>query len=213
MMVDAATRDGVTGNRALSGDRPSECGSRSGPRWHVVQTHQGAEAVAVSELANQHFASLLPLRIYEPEAEQPNAPRRHRKRSVLPRFLPAFPGYIFVLFDAQRQPWRSIHNTRGVKRLFSYDPERPIPVPVGVVERLMANLSRNLIPTVRKHMAQPDAEPIPLGAIVTMLAGPFARHDAICIRADDRGGYLRVQMLATGWEIEVQRVDVAALGA
>ncbi len=211
MMVDTATRNRVGGEIALSGVRPSECGSRSAPRWHVVQTHPGAEPLAVTELANQHIASLLPLRIHEPEPDAPNAPRRHRKRSTLPRFGPAFPGYIFALFDVGADRWRSIHSTRGVKRLFSYDPERPIPVPIGVVERIMANLSRNLIPVVSRHMPRPNAAPIPLGAIVTLIAEPFARQDAICIRSDDRGGCIRVQMLATGWEVEVSRDAVVAL--
>lgn len=210
-MVDSGARNRIGGEEALSGARPLECGSRSGPRWHVAQTHPGAEALAVSELANQHFASLLPLRIHEPQPEAPNAPRRHRKRNSLPRFGPAFPTYLFVLFDVARQPWRTIHSTRGVKRLFSYDPERPIPVPVGVVERLMAQLARNQIPVLSRHMPQPDAAPVPLGAIVTIMAEPFARQDAICIRSDDRAGCIRVQILATGWEVEVRRGDVVAL--
>lgn len=205
--LDSPSVDSVTTGYALSGARPSECGSHSGARWYVAQTHRGAERLAVEELANQHFATLLPMRLIMPQPRDPAAPRRHRRQDDLPRVSPAFPGYLFVLFDQHAQPWRSIHSTRGIKRLFSTAPERPTPVPVGVVERLMAGLTKSLA------MALPtdDAEPIPEGAICLVLAGPFARQEGVCIRSGR--GTVRLRMLAAGWDLDLRRDQVEVVPA
>jgi transcription antitermination factor NusG len=173
----------------------------------VLQTHRGAEALVVEELANQNFASLLPTQRLDPKPDLPGAPRRHRKRHELPRLAPAFPGYLFVLFDRASQPWRAIHSTRGVKRLFSTAPEAPTPVPVGVVERLMARLSKSLALSMP---GGPD-EALCDGAIVTVLAGPFERQEAIVIRGSVQRGEVRVRLLASGWEADVTRGIVAVV--
>lgn len=51
---------------------------------------------------------------------------------------PFFPGYLFVELDLPNQDWGSIGRTQGVKRLLSTPEHRPLPVPVGFVEALMA---------------------------------------------------------------------------
>jgi transcription antitermination factor NusG len=204
--LDAPRADHVTDKGALSGARPSECGSHSGARWYVVQTHRGAERTAVIELANQDFAALLPLRRIDPKPADPSAPRRHRKRDELPTVAPAFPGYLFVLFDQAAQPWRAIHSTRGVKRLFSITPERPTPVPVGVVERLMARLAKDMV----AKLPTEAGDPIPEGAIVTVLSGPFAGQEGVCIHGNGR--HVRLRMLASGWDLEMPRFEVDLVG-
>lgn len=202
-MVDSPARDSLMGEQALSGARPSECGSRSGPRWYVLQTHRGAEPLAVEELSNQNFATLLPLRRIGPDEPAPHQPRKHRRRAHFARFAAAFPGYLFVLFDMDRQPWRAIHSTRGIKRLFSYADERPIPVPVGVVEGMMARMSRNMLPTLTIR----EDDPLDDGVIVTVTS--MGGQPALVVRGALKAGCVRVQMLATGWPAEVPRSMVA----
>jgi transcription antitermination factor NusG len=184
---------------------PLRCGSHAGPRWHVVQTHRGAESLVVDELANQGFSTLCPLRRIDPDDQKPGQPRRHRKRQRFARFGAAFPGYLFVLFDQHSQPWRCIHSTRGVKRLFSWDEERPIPVPVGVVERLMVAMSRNIMPVI-----DPEAhEDLADGAIVDIIGTALAGQAAVVLRGKVHAGAVSVQILATGWVAEVPRECVA----
>lgn len=204
-VLDTSSGGRVPDGHALPGVRPLECGSHSGPRWYVVQTHRGAERLAVLELANQDFPTLLPLRCLAPKPDEPSGPRRHRRREAAPRIVPAFPGYLFVLFDQAAQPWRRIHGTRGVRRLFSTSPERPTPVPVGVVERLMAKLSAQNIADVPLSEA---GDPVPDGAIVTVLSGPFVRQQAICIRSAARNTVVVVRLLTLGWDVELPRSEV-----
>lgn len=204
MALDTTRRDTLLDNQALSGARPSECGSRFGPRWYVVQTYRGEERLAVEELANQNFATLLPLRRREPCPVDPGAPRQHRKRDDRPPYTAAFPGYLFVLFDVAVDPWRCIHSTRGVKRLFSIREDRPVPVPVGVVERLMARLSKGLV----MHLPTEPAEPIPDGALVHVLSGPFLGQQGVCLRSDARAGTVRLRLLTSAWDVDIARAEV-----
>ena len=46
---------------------------------------------------------------------------------------PFFPRYLFVGFDPHVDPWGAIRHTRGVCALIRHAPDRPTPVPVGVV--------------------------------------------------------------------------------
>lgn len=192
--VDTANPDPLARSQVLPGSRPAECGSRMGPRWYVVQTHPGAERRAIIELANQDFAAVTPMRRIDPLPPIPGAARSHRKPGQ-PTLRPYCPGYVFVLFDQDVQPWRAIHNTRGVKRLFSYDPERPIPVKVGVIERLMVEMSRSIagvIPTAA------DTDPLPPGIIVRVLT-PGMRGEMALVMPERKPGLQRVQMLRNGF--------------
>lgn len=62
----------------------------------------------------------------------------HGRRSSEPVIRPLFPGYLFVELDLSTQDWGSIGRTQGVKRLLSTPELRPLPVPIGFVEGLMA---------------------------------------------------------------------------
>ena len=49
---------------------------------------------------------------------------------------PLFPSYIFVALNLDVDPWRSVNGTFGVTRLIMAQ-DRPLPVPVGIVETLI----------------------------------------------------------------------------
>jgi len=49
----------------------------------------------------------------------------------------SFPEYLFVILDLGRDRWLSIRSTIGISSLFTCD-GRPVPVPAGVVEALIA---------------------------------------------------------------------------
>ncbi len=83
--------------------------------WHVCRTKSQQEPRAAVELANQDFRVFLPVLASKP----------------------MFPGYIFVQFDRDRDPWGKIKNTRGCIDLLGCG-FIPANVPDPVIEALMA---------------------------------------------------------------------------
>ena len=118
-------------------------------------------------------------------------------RSFLPRFhkivrharqlreviAPVFPGYIFIVFDPERDRWRSINGTFGVARLVIAH-QRPTPVPKGVIEGLLASLDHAGLVRFDDGL-QP-------GQSVRVIGGPFAEALGMLQRLDAKG---RVQVL------------------
>jgi len=94
--------------------------------WYVVFTHPNGEETAALHLRRQGFATYLPRRW---------AMRRHARRQERVA-RPLFPRYLFVSLDITMQRWRSVHSTVGVTRLVCRG-DTPVPVPKGVVERLI----------------------------------------------------------------------------
>src|SRR5262249_11509684 len=90
--------------------------------------------------------------------------------------------YLFVVLDLKRDPWLSVRSTVGVSRLFTQD-GRPVPVPVGIVEALIAQSDGNL--------TRLDVNLVK-GQQVRILSGPFANFIGTLERLDDAG---RVQVL------------------
>lgn len=97
--------------------------------WHVVHTQPNGEERAVANLARQGFTSFLP--VYRRRI------RHARRVSLVAR--PLFPRYLFVQFDADAAPWRSISGTFGVSNLLCRG-ERPLAVPAGVVEAIQTRV-------------------------------------------------------------------------
>jgi transcriptional antiterminator RfaH len=97
-------------------------------RWYVVQTQSRAEERALWHLENQGFQCFLP-------RFRKQTRHARRSRSVLE---PLFPRYLFAQIDLNATAWRSINGTRGVVALLANGP-KPMPVPEGMVERLMAD--------------------------------------------------------------------------
>jgi transcriptional antiterminator RfaH len=95
--------------------------------WYVVHTQPRAEDRAFWHLRNQGFDCFVP---------RCRRTRRHARRTdtVLE---PLFPRYLFARFDADASRWLAINGTRGVVHLLT-DGKRPLPVPGGVVEKLLA---------------------------------------------------------------------------
>ena len=95
-------------------------------QWYVAQTLHHREKVAELHLRAQGFRSFFP---------QFRRTVRHA-RKLREVVAPVFPGYIFVIFDAERDRWHSINGTVGVARLLTAL-KRPVPVPGDVVQALI----------------------------------------------------------------------------
>jgi hypothetical protein len=97
----------------------------AGERWYVACSLQRQEAKAELNLLRQGFRAFSP--------RMTKTVRRARKlRGVRGA---AFPSYMFVLLDLDRDLWRSINGTFGVASLMAR--ERPQAGPFGVVEQLL----------------------------------------------------------------------------
>ena len=129
--------------------------SDTGARWYLVHAQTGREAVAQVNLRRQSYQTFLPsgLRTI-----------RHA-RKLRTEESAYFPGYLFVSLDLATQQWRPINGTFGVVRLLATN-ACPMPVPIGVVEQLIAVASPSGLLDVWPSLAAGDP--------VRLIAGPFA---------------------------------------
>lgn len=141
-------------------------------RYYVAQTNPGAEQLARGELAKAGFEAVFLTRIYE-TAPDPVRPWRGGAQ----RQTPLFPGYLFITLDLAVQGWRVAASRRGVHRLLGQSPERPEPVPVGVVEGLYAAWRGGAYDERRNRVALPRVE---IGQEGRLVDGHFAGRAGIC---------------------------------
>lgn len=154
-------------------------------RWYVAQTQTHAEERARLNLQRQGFRTYLPR--YHRE-------RRHARRRDVVR-APLFPGYIFVQFDIDAAPWRSINGTFGVARLICHG-ERPAAVPEGIVEELAARENHEgLIPLQPRRFKKGESLRIVSGALADCLGlfEAMADRDRVILLLDLLGRKVRVQ--------------------
>jgi len=123
-------------------------------RWFLVHTQPNSESKAELHLNGQGFRTFCP---------HVRKTIRHARQLRTVR-APLFPRYLFVGLDLERDRWLSVRSTIGVSHLFICD-GRPVPVPVGIVESLVARSDGNL--------TRLDGGLV-IGQSVRILSGPFA---------------------------------------
>jgi len=141
-------------------------------RWFLVHTLPNGERKAEFHLGAQGF------RAYYPQIEKTI---RHARQLRTVR-APLFARYLFVTLNLERDRWLSVRSTIGVSRLFTQN-GRPVPVPVGIVESLLARSDGQLM-RLDSGLVE--------GQMVKILSGPFAEFVGPLQRLDDTG---RVQVL------------------
>ena len=151
----------------------------------VVTTLDGGRH---QNLARQRFAGFLP---------RYRATRQHARQryEVL---TPLFPGYIFVRFNPDDAPWRSINGTRGVLGLVGPRLARPVAMPASAIDNIMARC-RNGIMTSLLECLEP-------GAVMRVISGPFA-DQLVTIEALDGHDRVRVLLKILGAD---QPLDLAS---
>jgi transcriptional antiterminator RfaH len=137
-----------------------------GARWYLVHTRPNSERKAELNLEAQGFKTFLP---------QIERTVRHARRLTTVR-RPLFPRYLFVRLDIDRDRWLSISSTFGVSRLFTQE-GRPVAVPLGIVETLLAHSDAGLT-RLDRSLAE--------GQRVRILSGPLADFTATVVRLDAR---------------------------
>jgi transcription elongation factor/antiterminator RfaH len=142
-------------------------------RWFLAHTLPKSERRAQLHLGAQGFRTHLP---------QIQKTIRHARQLRSVR-APLFPRYIFVILDLGRDRWLSVRSTVGVSTLFTCE-DRPVPVPVGVVEALIERTDEANLTLFQAGLTK--------GQSVRILSGPFADFVGTLERLDESG---RVRVL------------------
>jgi transcription elongation factor/antiterminator RfaH len=153
------------------------------PRWYAVNTLPHREFRAKGQLENQGFRVFLPQRL--------KTVRHARKLTNVQ--APFFPRYLFIVLDLTIHRWRSVNGTFGVTTLVMQG-ERPLPVPHGIVETMLASVGENNVLRF-EHKLKPGTE-------VRLIAGPLADQLGILEHLDD-SGRIRVLLNIMGGTIRV----------
>lgn len=149
-----------------------------GSRWYAAQTKSGMAQFADTHLKRQGFDAFLP------EAGD----------------IPLFPGYIFVAFDRESVRWRSVNFTVGVVKLLPLYAEMPLPLPVGYIEDLQADLARGQLngktaeETLFRYMP---------GDFVEVHSGLWAGHHGKMVGYQKGSIRLLMALLGQEWVIPV----------
>jgi transcription elongation factor/antiterminator RfaH len=144
-------------------------------RWFLAHTQPKSERKAELHLGAQGFKTYCP---------QVQKTVRHARQLRTVR-APLFPRYMFLILDPGRDRWLSVRSTVGVSSLVTCE-DRPVPVPKGVVEALIAR-------TDEANLTRFDVD-LNTGQAVRILSGPFADFMGTLERLDAAG---RVRVLLT----------------
>lgn len=163
----------------------------SAASWFAAETLPRSEVLAERHLQRQGFSSFCP---------RFRKTRRHARR-IDEVLAPVFPGYVFVRFDRDRDQWRAINGTLGIRRLVGQSPSHPQPMPTSAIEALLARCEGGIIRSI-----VPECVP---GQQVRLMCGPFADQLALVEQLDERGR-VRVLLNILGGQMSV-RVPHGAL--
>lgn len=142
--------------------------------WFVVSTNVNREQTAEINLMRQGFE------VFAPQFEK----KRCHARRVDTVLRPLFPGYIFVKFNPETTPWRSINGTIGVRYLLTLG-SRPQEIKEAFVSGLRLQLNDNGI----IEYTPPALSP---GDTVEVMEGAMKGQIAKILSADSYG---RVRIL------------------
>lgn len=158
----------------------------TGERWYCLQAYRGMDLIALESVLRLGFPGL----VVRFERELPD------RRRVL---RPLFPGFLFGRFDRDFDDWRPLATAPGVRRLFGATPERPTPLPFGVVERIIWQMRDD---GVAREEPLPEPEPIEIDAEYRVMAGPLEDLRGICRWAE--GDRVRLWQTILGREIPIE---------
>ena len=165
---------------------------RGREQWYVAQTLYHREKIAELHLRAQGFRPFFP---------QFRRTVRHA-RKLREVVAPVFPGYIFVIFDTERDRWHSINGTVGVSRLLTAL-KRPVPVPGDVVQALIGAIDVSGCVVLGADLR--------VGQAVRVVAGPFVGGLGVLERLDGKRR-VRVLLNIMGGQtpLMIDRADLAA---
>lgn len=138
--------------------------------------------------------------------------RQPRRNDVIE---PLFPGYLFARFDVARAGWAAINKPDPIVGIVGVKEQGgPIPVPVGAVERLIAQAGAIDLPIIPAEDADDVVVPLAAGEEV-MLLDPHWMGLRGLLKADRGGERVKVLLTVLGAErlVEVPRASVRKVEA
>ena len=164
-------------------------------KWFLVHTLPHNECRAQLHLGAQGFKTHFP-------TIQKTIRHARKLRTVR---APLFPRYIFLILDLRRDRWRSVWGTVGVSSIYTCE-DRPVPVPEGIVETLIANTDEANLALFTSGLTA--------GQSVRILSGPFASFVGKLERLD-AAGRVRVllEMMGTAVPVALRRSAICPAAA
>ena len=155
--------------------------------WVAASTHPHKELTAIVNLERQGFDAYCPM-----------VRRRTRHARRLREVLrPLFPGYVFIDFDPERDRWRPIGSTIGVRSLIRFGSQVGV-LPEGFVEGLRA---REELGAITSPACLDSYAP---GEVVRLIDGPLEGLIATVLSSDDRNRLMvLMQMLKRSVKVTV----------
>ena len=172
------------------------CGRMEGPRWYVVATEHQQERLASQSIREAGFQTFLPL-IRLRVAATSKAPPRSTN-------VPAFPGYVFALWD-DGDRWQRIKAARGCASILTQvgRSEEPASGPTRFMHLLLARASAL---GVIEDLSAPDILPaIEAGGWVRITKGPLAGRIALCEWSSEERVALLLEMMGTERRAKLRR--------
>lgn len=128
--------------------------------WYVLQFKPNAHKIAQRNLNQQKFETFLPLEEIT----------KCQNKKFISSKRPLFPGYMFVSFDKEKNPWNKINSTFGVSKLLIFN-YKPCVVPQTIIANIMSqcNSDGTLLPPKQFYK----------GDSVRLNSGPFNNFLAI----------------------------------
>lgn len=162
--------------------------------WYVAHTHAKAERQALGHLERQRFVAYLPQYLKR---------RRHARRA---EWVPAplFPRYLFVNMDIERDRWRAVRSTVGVRHVIS-NGDWPVPVADQIVEEIRAREDEAGMVAVNP---EPPFSP---GEMVRVTSGALADQVGLfdCV-SDDERVFILLELLGRQVRVRVPMESVSA---
>lgn len=163
------------------------CGNK---RWYLVHCQARKEIYATNSLRH-----LLKLLVFFPEC------RVYSRGGT--KYVPFFPGYVFVYADLEKVPRSCINTCPGVLRLVEFGGE-PQAVPQSVIDAVSQQLNSS-----NESHVQPFQRFRP-GDVVQVKQGPLQHLEMIFVGVTTPGGRVHVLLELLGRLKEVQ-IDVDML--
>lgn len=156
--------------------RDVSCGSH-GAAWYCAEMHPGRERAAFDDLIKPDSPNKRVWDAYLPEVLERRFSRERdgRERSrIVPVLM--FPGYIFIRFDAARDPWPKLYGVRGFRHLIYASPGQPWPISETQMAAIRAKQAFET-----ERLESFIATPIPAGARLKVVTGGWTGFEGVCL--------------------------------
>jgi transcriptional antiterminator RfaH len=161
--------------------------------WAVINTHPHKERFAIENLVRQDFEAYCPM--------LRRTVRHARRTDTVLR--PMFPGYVFAAIDIDRQRWRPLLSTFGVRTIVR-NGDTPSLMPQSFVDALRAR-------EIEGAITRPTS-PYQVDQDIKIVAGPFEGIVAKIIALDDHDRLVvLMNLLNRPVKVKVDGQQVSAL--